>query len=82
MLSIGNPEHILREQELSFRTMYSHEGLGHVRNEEREPIYLLDHSFQSLDCKGLTPSPTSRAQSVPAAVNPNIESDPPIREYI
>lgn len=76
------PELILFEAGLSFHIMYNHKGPRHVSEDEREPIHTLDHAFQSLDFEGPRLSSTSRARSAPDAVNPEIESDPHVCEYI
>lgn len=38
----GNSKRILREQELSFGTVYNHKGFEHISDSEREPIQKLD----------------------------------------
>lgn len=78
----GNLERVLREQQLSFRTAYNHDGRGHVSNNEREPFNTFGQTFQSQDCEDSHPSPESRPQSAPAAVSVEIESDPLICKYI
>lgn len=77
----GSPERILSEQVLSFRTVYNHEGLGYVSDDEQEPIYTLDQALQSLHREGPPPSWRSRAQWAPAEVNSKAESDSHICEY-
>lgn len=78
----GGPERILREGELFLRTLYNHEGPGHLRDDKLESIHKLDQAFQLLDCEGYFPSPKSRAQSATAVVNPEIESDLYICKFI
>lgn len=82
MLPSGDSEDILREQDLTFRTVYYLDGSGHVCGEERKPIHTLNQSFQLLDRKGLPPLPASHTHWSSGAIIPETESDLPIREYI
>lgn len=81
-LPTGNLGHILCKLELSFRSLCNCEGPGHVSNDECEPIHTLEQAFKSLDCEGLSPPQTARTPLVLVAVNPEIEFDPHICEYI
>lgn len=74
MPSTDDVERILREQELSIRTVYNHEGPMNFRDDEQGPVHSLDQTFQSLDREFFPPFPASRAQSVLAAVKPETES--------
>lgn len=62
--------------------MYNHKGPGNAKNGGRESIGTLDQAFRSIDREGIPPSPTSRAQSTVAAINPEIETDRHICKYI
>lgn len=61
-------ERILRDQYLSFRTVYNRENLRRTGNIEQEPILTLDQAFYSLDREDPLSSPTSLAQSASAAI--------------
>lgn len=80
--STGDLELIFRKRELSFHTVYSYTGLGHVSDDEREPIHTSDQAFQSLDQGGPPLSQTLPAQLVPAAVNTKNEFYTHICKYI
>lgn len=78
----GDLEHILRDQDLSFRTVLNHEHPGRVGSIDSELIHTLDQATISLDRKGLLPSSTLRAQLAPTAVNTDVESLPQTRNHI
>lgn len=48
-----DPERIFREQELSFHSGYSHEGLGHVSDDKRYLVPTLDQTFHCYVAKAL-----------------------------
>lgn len=76
------PERILRNQDLSFRSVYSHENPRRADSIKREPIHTLYQAFSSLVCKGPSASATSRAQSAHVAVIPDVESSSHVRGNI
>lgn len=70
----GNLDGILREQGLSFCTLYRHKGPGRVSDHKCEPIYTQYQAIQLLDREGSSMSPSPLAQFASAVVNPAIES--------
>lgn len=77
----SDPEHLFQEREFSFQIVYNDEGPGHVSDDELEPIYTLNQASHSLRCEGHPLFSSSRAQSAPAAVNPENGANPHICEY-
>lgn len=82
----GDQKRILPNHELSFRTVYCHENPGRASRIEQDQIYILHQASSSLDCEGPPSSFTSRTQSTPAAVIPDVDSthrvQNPIRQVV
>lgn len=72
--SIGDLKDILRDQE-SFRTGYQRKDFHKVDEAKQTPVYTSDQTFESVDREGPPQSPTSCAQSVPAATKLVVKSD-------
>lgn len=67
--STDDPEHILRDQDLSFRTVFNYKNPGCAGSIEQEPIHAqYQEFFISMGRHGPPPSHASWAQSVLAAV--------------
>lgn len=79
LLPTSTPRRILHEQMLSFYIMHNYKSPEHVSNDKHDPILTLNHAFQSQRFSSI---PALRAQSVPATVTLEIESNRYIREYI
>lgn len=77
-----NLEQFLRQEELSSHTVKNYEGPGYISDDKRKPIHTIHRIFQLVDCSGSRPAPAARAQSIPAAINPENKSYPHISEYI
>lgn len=69
----GNPERMLRDQDLSICTVYNHKKPERAGSIERNPIYTLDQALSSHDRDGLPPFSRSRAQSAPVTVIPDVQ---------
>lgn len=75
----AKPEHILRDQDSSFRTVWNFENTGYAANSgniDYEPIHILDQAFFLPDRNSLSLYPTSRAKWVLLAVFRNVELSP------
>lgn len=78
----GELEHILCKEVLSYCTACFHKDPGQVKDEEHEPMHILDKAFKLIDFNGPYQSPTLRLELAPGAVYLEIEFNPHIRNYV